>query len=160
MVEMGIKKDLISILKNSFDIRELVCEDVYKRWGDRSWMFLQTDLLCAINELRNNLLQVPMIVNTWASGGLLDERGLRCNLCEIVKSKTDKGILYLSPHMMGAAIDFHTKEYPAQEIRGMIRNHWNQNPALPNIRLEDGISWVHIDIFDDGKGNHVTEFNG
>ena len=157
---MGIKKDLISILKNNFDIRELVCEDVYKRWGDRSWMFLQTDLLCVINELRNNLLQVPMIVNTWASGGLLDERGLRCNQCGIVKSKTDNRTLYLSPHMMGAAIDFHTNEYSAEEVRNIIRKYWRIYSDLPNIRLERDVSWVHIDVFDDGSGNRVTEFNG
>lgn len=155
-----IKKDLISILKNNFDIRELVCEAVYKKWGERSWMFLQTDLLCVISELRNSLLKVPMIVNTWASGGKFDERGLRCNLCEIPKMNAEFGILYLSPHTMGAAIDFHTKEYSAQEIREMIRDHWSRNPQLPNIRLEEIVSWVHIDVFDDGKGNHVTMFKG
>lgn len=154
------KSYLISLLKRKFDIRELVDPYTYNRWGEKSWMFLQFDLLQVIAELRFSILKIPMIVNTWASGGEFDERGLRSNLCELVKSKTDKGTLYLSPHMMGAAIDFHTDEYSAEEVRNIIRKYWNVYSDLPNIRLERDVNWVHIDVFDDGKGNRITEFNG
>ena len=154
------KPYLIGLVKRKFDIRELVDPYTYNRWGEKSWMFLQFDLLQVIAELRFSILKVPMIVNTWASGGWYDERGLRSNLCGIVKSNTDKGILYLSPHMMGAAIDFHTDEYSAEEVRNIIRKYWNIYSNLPNIRLERDVSWVHIDVFDDGNGNRVTEFNG
>lgn len=154
------KPYLINLVKRNFDIRELVDPYIYNRWKEKSWIFLQSDLLQVIAELRFSILKVPMIVNTWASGGEFDERGLRSNLCELVKSKTDKGTLYLSSHMMGAAIDFHTDEYSAEEVRNIIRKYWNVYSDLPNIRLERDVSWVHIDVFDDGSGNRVTEFNG
>lgn len=154
------KSWMIQQVKANFDIRELVDPFTYNRWGEKSWMFLQKDLLNVIRVLRNEVLKVPMIVNTWASGGDFDERGLRSNLCDLVKSKTQKETLYLSPHMMGAAIDFHTKEYTAEQIREKIKEYWGFYSDFPAIRLEKDVTWVHIDVFDDGKGNYVTEFNG
>lgn len=153
------KRILIDSIRNEFDVRELVCPHTYERWGERSWQFLQTDLLEVIRVLRHGILNVPMIVNTWASGGEYDERGLRCNLCDMVKSKPDKGVLYLSPHCMGAAIDFNTKEYDAEQVRNLIRKNWNEYSSTP-IRLERNISWVHIDVFDGASNNLITEFNG
>ena len=75
---MERKRALIEQVKANFDIRELVCPHTYERWGNElSWQFLQADLLEVIYVLRSRLLKVPMIVNTWASGGQFDERGLR-----------------------------------------------------------------------------------
>lgn len=154
---MERKKALIQQVKANFDIRELVCPHTYERWGNElSWQFLQADLLEVIYVLRSRLLKVPMIVNTWASGGEFDERGLRCNMCELVKSKSS---VYLSPHCMGAAIDFHTNEIAPEEIRNIIRKNWKRYSSVP-IRLERDVNWVHIDVFDRAGGNLITEFNG
>lgn len=154
------KAQWIALVKRNFDIRELVCPHTYNRWGEElSWQFLQTDLLETIYILRNQILNVPMTVNTWASGGQFDERGLRCNLCELVKSKTDRGTLYLSPHCMGAAIDFHTNEYTPEQVRNMIRQNWEKYSSIP-VRIERDVNWVHIDVFDRANGNLITEFNG
>lgn len=153
------KRILIDSIRNEFDVRELVCPHTYERWGERSWQFLQADLLEVIRVLRHEILNVPMIVNTWASEGDYDERGLRCNLCDRVKLKSGRGTLYLSPHCMGAAIDFNTKEYDAEEVRNLIRKDWSKYSRTP-IRLERDISWVHIDVFDGASNNLITEFNG
>lgn len=154
------KKELIEQVKKNFSIKELVCPQVFNKWGsETSWQFLQKDLLEVIHILRNELLMTPMIVNTWGVGGKYDERGLRCNLSETVKSKTDSGTLYLSPHLMGCAIDFHTKEISAEEIRNIIRRNWVTVSDIP-IRLERGTNWVHIDIFNKGVNELITEFNG
>lgn len=153
------KEELISRVKTNFDIRELVCPHAYNRWGEQCWQFLQADLLAVIYTLRSRMLKVPIVVNTWASGGGFDERGLRCNLCELVKSNTDKGTLYLSPHCMGAAIDFHTKEYTPEQIRDIIRMNWQKYSSIP-IRIERDVNWVHIDVFDKGDDKLITEFNG
>lgn len=153
------KKDIIERVKANFAIQELVCKHTYDKWKDTSWQFLQKDLLQVIDILRNNLLKVPMIINTWNQGGAFDERGLRCNLCNTVASKTTAGKLYLSPHILGAAIDFHTKEFTAEEIRQKIRLNWREVSDIP-IRIEKDVTWVHIDVFDRGSGNLITEFNG
>lgn len=154
---MERKRALIEQVKANFDIRELVCPHTYERWGNElSWQFLQADLLEVIYVLRSRLLKVPMIVNTWASGGQFDERGLRCNMCEIVKSKSS---IYLSPHCMGAAIDFHTNSIEPEKIRNLIRMNWRKYSFVP-IRLERDVNWVHIDVFDRGNDTLITEFNG
>ena len=152
------KRILIDSIRNEFDVRELVCPHTYERWGEKSWQFLQADLLEVIRVLRHEILNVPMIVNTWASGGQFDERGLRCNLCDTVKAKFSKGTLYLSPHCMGAAIDFNTNEYDAEQVRNLIRQNWNKYSSTP-IRLERDVNWVHIDVFDGATNNLITEFN-
>lgn len=153
------KRILIDSIRNEFDVRELVCPHTYERWGERSWQFLQADLLEVIRVLRHEILNVPMIVNTWASGGQFDERGLRCNLCDTVKAKSSTGTLYLSPHPMGAAIDFNTNEYDAEQVRNLIRQNWSKYSSTP-IRLERDVNWVHIDVFDEASNNLITEFNG
>lgn len=153
---MERKRALIEQVRANFDIRELVCPHTFDRWGSDSWQFLQADLLEVIYVLRYRLLKVPMIVNTWASGGQFDERGLRCNMCDLVKSKSS---IYLSPHCMGAAIDFHTNEMTPEEIRNLIRMHWHKYSSIP-IRFERDVNWVHIDVFDRANGNLITEFNG
>lgn len=153
---MERKRALIEQVRANFDVRELVCPHTYERWGSDSWMFLQADLLEVIYVLRYRLLKVPMIVNTWASGGQFDERGLRCNMCDLVKSKSS---IYLSPHCMGAAIDFHTNEMTPEEIRNLIRANWRKYSFVP-IRLERDVNWVHIDVFDRGNDTLITEFNG
>lgn len=154
---MERKRALIEQVRANFDIRELVCPHTYERWGSElSWQFLQADLLEVIYVLRTQLLKTPMIVNTWTSGGQFDERGLRCNMCEIVRSKSS---VYLSPHCMGAAIDFHTNSIEPEEIRNLIRMNWRKYSFVP-IRLERDVNWVHIDVFDRGNDTLITEFNG
>ena len=72
---------------------------------------------------------------------------MRCNLCPLVKSK--KGV-YVSAHITGNAIDFTCDDKTAEEIREII---------LPcKVRLEDGVSWVHIDVYDDGTEDKITTF--
>ena len=156
---MERKRILIDSLQHEFDIRELVCPHAYEGWGETCWQFIQADLLEVIRVLRHELLKVPMIVNTWASGGQFDERGLRCNLCELVQGYTNRDRMYLSPHCMGAAIDFHTNEIAPEEIRNIIRKNWKRYSSVP-IRLERDVNWVHIDVFDRAGGNLITEFNG
>lgn len=153
------RKEIIEKVKKNFGIRELVCSHVYNKWGDRAWMFLDTVLLYIIYVLRNDVVSAPMIVNNWSSGGSYSQRGLRCNLCAEAKAKTDKGTLYLSAHCLGKAIDFTVSGVDAETIRNKIRSYWKSHDELPPIRLETGVSWVHIDVYDSGTDNKITEFS-
>lgn len=151
-----VKSRIINGLTPYFDVRELVCPHTWLRWKTRSWMFLQTPLLAALYILRTRILQAPMTVNTWRNGGDYDERGLRCNMCDIVQSK---GALYLSPHCMGAAVDFTVRNMSAEEAREAIRTQWHLHSSIP-IRLELDVNWVHLDVFDGAENILITEFNG
>ena len=144
MVEQGVLKGI----QEYFDIRELIGEDTYNKYGDRSWRFLDLRLLETILIIRRNLNK-PIKVNDWYIGGKYDERGLRTNVQEILREKTRKSKLYLSAHVLGKAIDFKVEGMTAEEVRNWIIANKHLLPY--KIRLEhkkDGvpITWVHLDV--------------
>lgn len=139
-----------------FSIKELVCKHVYERYGEKAAMFLDDKLIETLNVIREQILCTPMTVNNWHSGGNFTQRGLRCNICELVKNKTDAGRLYLSAHMLGKAVDCNADGMTAQEARRLIIE---KQELLPYpIRLEDGVSWLHIDLYENGKKEKVYIF--
>lgn len=131
------REDIIRELHKYFQVSELVCEHTHSKWGERSWQFLDTDYLHALLIIRRDILQLPMTCNY--SGA--NQRGLRCNMCELVKEKIKN---YLSSHILGKAGDFTVKGLTAQEARERIKNNAHLLPC--NIRLEDKVTWLHIDV--------------
>lgn len=142
------RQEIIKELKEYFDIKELVCNHIYSRFGNQAWMFLSTEILHTLLVLRTEILNMPMLVNSTN----LKQRGMRCNMCPIVKGKTSA---YLSAHCTGNGVDF-TCSKSAEDIRQMIKD--NQDKLPYPIRLEDGVSWVHIDCYDQGFYNKITMF--
>ena len=110
------REEIIKQLKPYFDVKELVCNHIYSRFGEQSWMFLSTQLLHVLLCLRTDILRMPMHINT----STMHQRGMRCNLCPLVKAK---------PLLLPC-----------------------------KVRLEDGVSWVHIDVYDDGTEDKITTF--
>lgn len=131
------REEIIRELHKYFQVSELVCEHTHSRWGERSWQFLDTDYLHALLVIRRDILQLPMTCNH--SGA--NQRGLRCNMCELVMEKTKN---YLSSHVLGKAGDFSVKGLTAQQARDRIRNNAHLLPC--NIRLEDKVTWLHFDV--------------
>lgn len=78
---------------------------------------------------------------------------MRCNLCPLVKSK--KGV-YVSAHITGNAIDFTCDDKTAEEIREIIKAKPLLLPC--KIRLERDTQWVHLDCYDSGSDDKITEF--
>ena len=135
---MKMNRDkIIRELHDYFQISELVCPHTHSKWGERAWQFLDTDFLHCLLIIRRDILKVPMVCNTKTS----TQRGLRCNMCELVKGKNK---VYLSAHILGKAGDFTCTGMTAQEARSLIREKANLLPC--NIRLEDGVSWLHFDV--------------
>lgn len=134
---MKTRNEIIEELQKYFQISELVCDHTFSKYGERAWQFLDTDFLHVLLIVRRDILQVPMVCNH--SGAT--QRGLRCNMCELVKEK--KGI-YLSSHILGKAGDFTCKGLTAQQARERIRDNAHLLPC--NIRLEDKVTWLHVDV--------------
>lgn len=130
------RNDILAEVKKYFDIDELVCKHTLAEWGDRAWQFLDTDYLHALLVIRRDILQKPMYCNSYG----MNQRGLRCNLCPIVKEKES---IYLSSHILGKAGDFSVSGMTAKEARAKIREFGHRLPC--NIRLEGGVDWLHID---------------
>ena len=144
------RDEIIKALQKYFDVLELVCEHTYSEWGEKSWQFLDTEFLHNLLVIRRDILQLPMICNHDNA----NQRGLRCNMCQIVK---DSGKLYLSSHIFGRAGDFTVKGLTAQEARSRIRNNAHLLPYP--LRMEGGVTWLHIDTLPQtGINQNVYEF--
>ena len=131
------RSEILTEIKRFFDIDELVCKHTLAKWGERAWQFLDTDYLHTLLVIRRDILQKPMYCNSYG----LNQRGLRCNLCPIVEEKKD---VYLSSHILGKAGDFTVSGMTAEEARQKIKQFAHRLAC--NIRLEGGVSWLHIDV--------------
>lgn len=134
-----------------FEVQELVCPHVCNKWGHNPnfiWSFFYPHLLETLDFLREKLGK-PIFVNSWSIGGSLSQRGLRCNLCDLVRSKTSMSKIYMSSHILGKACDFDVKEMNVAAVRNWIMLHASELPYP--ISLEDGVSWVHLDMREQGN---------
>lgn len=149
------RTELINKLKENFKVQELVCSHCYKKFGESSWQFLSTEILSTLYTLRNEIFKKPMTINTWYLNGQFSQRGLRCNMCSLVKNKDS---VYISAHILGKAIDFNVKDLTIEETKDLIRQ--NKDKFEYPIRLEaNTTTWCHIDVFTKDS-QHYIEFNG
>ena len=153
------RSDVLSALKGYFDIRELACPHTYNKWHEDAWRFFTTPLLATLLVIRRDLLKVPMYINDYKNGGKNTQRGNRCNLCYLVSSKTKANTLYLSQHIFGNAFDcvFDSKSGMTAETAREIIKVGEDILPYP-IRLEDKVSWLHVDCMDLDNGKKVNTF--
>lgn len=145
------RDEIISKLKKYFNIKELVCPHVASKFGETAWMFLSTQLLHTLLILREDIIKRPMTIN---NGSTFTQRGLRCNMCQIVKGKSSP---YLSAHVLGEGVDFSCSDISAEEVRKLIAADKDKLPY--NIRLESDVTWVHVDCYDNNSSK-ITYFKG
>ena len=145
------------LIKKYFDIEELVCPHVYNKSSLRAlaWDFFDPRLLETLYIIRERLGK-PIYVNNWSMGGTLSQRGLRCNVCVLVREKTNLEKPYVSTHLQGTGIDFDVKEMSARQVRDWIIE--NQDILPYPIRLEDKVTCVHLHVRNDGKMGKVVMF--
>lgn len=147
---------ILKEIKQYFDIEELVCDHILARWGEGAWQFLDTGYLANLLALRRNVIQQPMFCNNHKKG--VHQRGMRCNLCEMVKEKDRP---YLSAHILGKAGDFSVEGFSGLVNMDRIRTKIKLLPAaLPvPMRMEKGVTWLHIDVMPTPLGQKVYEFS-
>lgn len=132
------REDIIEQLKEFFSVDELVCPHTYAKHKEASWQFLDTDFLHCLLVIRRDILKAPMTCN---NGSSLTQRGLRCNMCQLVKGKKAN---YLSAHILGKAGDFTVQGMTAEEARQKIKQNAHLLPCF--VRVEGGVSWLHFDV--------------
>lgn len=130
-----------------FRLYELVCPEVYNKFGDLAWQFLDDKIVINIDWVRRTLNK-PITVNNWHEGGDFDERGLRCIQCKMVRDKCYQGQIYVSPHILGRAFDFDVKGMVADDVRVWLAAKKDSIPYP--IRLENHVNWVHMDSEETG----------
>lgn len=150
------RRELIKDVQRYFSLRELVDRATYEKYGDFAWNFFDTRLLETMFALRDKIIKATMTINTWMTGGKFDERGLRTNLSPLIQAKTKENKLSMSAHSTGKGVDFDAKGMTAAEVRRLIQEKAN---LLPHpVRLEDAVTWVHIDVYNDGSKGKVVLF--
>jgi len=135
--DLRLRNIVIPELKKYFSVKELVCNHTYDKWKEQSWQFLDTNFLHCLLIIRRDILKSGMVCNTKSA----TQRGLRCNMCEMVKQKTKN---YLSSHIFGKAGDFTVSGMTAEEARQKIKENADLLPC--NIRLEKDVTWLHFDV--------------
>lgn len=146
------RTQILSEIKKYFDIDELVCNHTLAKWGENAWQFLDTDYLHCLLIIRRDILKKAMYCNNHAGGTY--QRGLRCNMCPMVKGKK---AVYLSSHLFGKAGDFTITDTTAEQARQQIKANAQLFPC--NIRIEGGVSWLHFDVLPQtGITQKVYEF--
>ena len=147
------REEILKEIKKYFDVSELVCDHTYAKWGEKSWQFLDTMWLWCLLVIRRDIIKMPMYCNSKTA----HQKGLRCNMCELVKSKK---AVYLTSHLFGKAGDFTSPYMSAEKMRELIKANADKLPC--NIRIEGGVSWLHMDVrSDDSRPNvKVYEFKG
>ncbi len=144
------RQEIIDALKGYFGIGELVCDHIHGRWGEHSWQFLDTDYLHCLLVLRRDVLRAGMACNH----GEHHQRGMRCNRCELVRTKDRP---YISAHVLGKAGDFTVEGMTAEQARGLVKANAGKFPC--RVRIEGGVSWLHFDVIDQvGVAERVYEF--
>lgn len=126
-----------------FTIEELVSDNVYRKYGDKSWEFIDIRLIETIDKLRE-VFNKPITINNWKWGGSLKQRGLRANKDEIVANKKD---YYISQHCLGKAVDFNVKGLSSKEVYDFILENKDKFPYITRIEdINKTPTWVHIDL--------------
>lgn len=145
-------------IQKYFDIKELVCPHVYDKFREYAWQFFDPRLLDVLLVIREKL-NLPIIVNNWASGGDFSQRGLRCNRCSLVKEKTALEKLYMSAHIQGMGVDFNVVGMSVKEVHEWLAKNQILLPHPIRIEEEDGVNRIHIDVRSNGF-KQITWFKG
>ena len=145
------RNQIIKELRQYFDVKELVCNHIYAKWGEASWQFLDTNYLHCLLIIRRDILQAPMTCNHTTA----KQRGMRCNKCALVQEKSS---VYVSSHLLGKAGDFSVKGMDAEKARRRIAFYAATLLPCP-IRMEADVSWLHFDVLPQwGIDTKVHEF--
>ena len=147
------RAEILKAIEPYFSIDELVCNHTLEKWHNRSWMFLDTMALHTLLILRRDIFRKPIWINNHRQG--VYQRGLRCNMCPIVKTKTS---VYLGGHCLGKGFDLTIEGIDAETARKMIVEKQDLLPCP--IRLEAEVSWVHFDVLHEEGYPKVTFFKG
>ena len=128
----------------NFALHELVCPHVLDAFGSRAWSFFDERLLMVLDFLRDKW-DSPIYVNNYDMPEetreklglpLFDERGCRCNVCDMVKKATKAGRIYCSAHIRFQAADFNVHKMTPDKVTLWLLSNYQLLP-FP-IRLEKG----------------------
>jgi hypothetical protein len=129
-----------------FKLYELLPPEIYKD-EEHGWNLIDDRLKDTIDFLRE-LFNTPLIINNWKLNGSRKFSGFRPKTCTIGAK--------CSAHKQGMAADIISPKIAAFAMRKTIHLH---KTSLPHpVRLEADVSWLHVDVRNDGSKDKIIEF--
>lgn len=129
-----------------FKLYELLPRELYIS-EEKGWEKLNPKLIDTIDAVRE-MVNVPLLCNTWKSGGSRNLCGFRPQACAIGAKR--------STHKEGGAADLISSKISAAKMREIILANKERLPH--NIRIENGVKWLHIDV-NNATNRKVVLFN-
>ena len=118
-----------------FKIQELVPKEMYERYKDKCWDFLDPRLIESIDIIKERFNKGTIQINNWLWNGNRNWSGIRT-----------PDSPYYSPssmHSWGRAVDMIFSDYDPNEVRQDIIDNPEIYAHIKGLELD--ISWVHID---------------
>jgi len=119
-----------------FKIYELVPEHIYKKFGEKAWMFIDPRLIEMIDLLKEDFPKGTITINNYFWKGKRNWSGLRVAGCPYY-SET-------SQHSFGRAVDCIFSTYDVEDVRKHIMDNLDRYKYIKGIELD--VSWLHIDV--------------
>ena len=135
-------------ISDNFVLQEVVDEETYNKYGDRSIWFIDDRIIQSAQTLRT-ALDIPLTINNWHIGGDRNYSGLRPHDAPVGSQR--------SQHKFGRALDIISPRMTAQEMRDYIMSHQYDFPFITTI--EDKVSWLHIDCRNRDMSNGIVMFD-
>ena len=85
------------MITDFFSIDEIVCQEVYHKYGIFALNFFDMRLLVTMEAIRMRLNK-PIHVNDYSVHGKFTQRGFRCVQCQLQKDVFQKGDLFSDHH--------------------------------------------------------------
>ena len=118
-----------------FKVHELVPRAMYEKYGETAWRYVDTDLINAIDLLKEQFPKGTMTINNYVWGGEREWSGLR--------TPDSPWYSFGSMHSFGKAVDIVFSKYSAGDVREYIFSNLEMFSGVKGIEL--GVSWVHLD---------------
>jgi hypothetical protein len=119
-----------------FKVEEFLPPDLYNQFGARGLeLLMDSRILMTMDALRETF-DVPITINNYHACGPFTQRGFR-------NAPGDGAAL--SQHRFGRACDFDIRGISAEAFREEARAGKLREQLLYVTRIEDGITWCHID---------------
>lgn len=124
-----------------FAIHELVDKDTFALLGDGAWGLVSWKIIETIDKLKEVFPLGSMTINNYFWGGSREWSGLRTPDSPYYSAKSMHS---MQEDGVFKAVDIVFSKYTAQNVREFILSNQDMFPLIR--RMEDGVSWVHIDV--------------
>lgn len=119
-----------------FKIHELVPPDIYKKYGDSAFQFLDPKMLYTIDKIRERY-NTSLTINNYMWNGSYSQSGYRPVSSSVGASN--------SQHRHGRAFDCKLKGISAEQVREDILNDPYHEDFKYITCIEMKVNWLHID---------------